>query len=73
MGWELVYLADEGAYYVELYYSEVDRPEQHQHLVLAIMPGEPGQGHVVNYRVDDVDAIVARLHCLRAIRGELFR
>ena len=63
--WELRHLADEGAYYVELYYSELDRPEHHHHLVFAIMPGEPGepsQGHVVNYRVDDVDAIVARLH-----------
>jgi catechol 2,3-dioxygenase-like lactoylglutathione lyase family enzyme len=65
LGWELGYLADEGAYYVELYYSELNRPQQHQHLVFAIMPGdpgEPGQGHVVNYRVDDVDRIVARLH-----------
>jgi catechol 2,3-dioxygenase-like lactoylglutathione lyase family enzyme len=64
LGWELGYLADEGAYYVELYYSELDRPAQHQHVVVAIMsgdPGEPGQGHVINYRVDDVDAIVARL------------
>jgi catechol 2,3-dioxygenase-like lactoylglutathione lyase family enzyme len=50
--------------YVELYYSEVDRPDQHQHLVFAIMPGDPGdpgEGHVINYRVDDVDAIVARM------------
>src|SRR5919201_2593035 len=65
MGWELSYLADEGAYYAELYYRELDRPEQHQHLVFAIMPGDPGapgQGHVINYRVDDVDVIVARLH-----------
>ena len=65
LGWELGYLADEGVHYVELYYSEVVRPEQRQHLVFAIMPGDPGdpgQGHVVNYRVDDVDAIVARLH-----------
>jgi glyoxylase I family protein len=65
LGWELGYLAAENAYYIELYYSELDRPEQHQHLVFAIMPGdpgEPGQGHVINYRVDDVDAILARLH-----------
>jgi catechol 2,3-dioxygenase-like lactoylglutathione lyase family enzyme len=64
LGWELGYLADESAYYVELYYSEVDRPDEHQHLVFAIMPGDPGdpgEGHVINYRVDDVDAIVARL------------
>jgi glyoxylase I family protein len=68
LGWELAHLAGEGAYYVELYYSELDHPddpEQRQHLVFAIMPGdpgEPGKGHVINYRVNDVDAIVARLH-----------
>jgi catechol 2,3-dioxygenase-like lactoylglutathione lyase family enzyme len=65
LGWELAYLADEGAYYIELYYRELDHPDQREHLVFAIMPGdrgEPGQGHVINYRVDDVDAIVGRLH-----------
>jgi catechol 2,3-dioxygenase-like lactoylglutathione lyase family enzyme len=65
LGWKLEYLADEKAYYAELYYRERDLPEQEQHLVFAIMPGDPGkpgEGHVVNYRVDDVDAIVARLH-----------
>jgi hypothetical protein len=43
LGWELGYLADENAYYVELYFSKLDRPEQHQHLVFAIMPGDPGE------------------------------
>jgi predicted enzyme related to lactoylglutathione lyase len=41
-----------------------DGPERLQHLVYAIMPGdpgEPGQGHIVNYRVDDIDAVVASL------------
>jgi glyoxylase I family protein len=65
LGWQLEYLAEEGAYYIELYYSDADRPEEPQHLVYAIMPGDPGhpgQGHIVNYRVDDVQAIVASLH-----------
>jgi glyoxylase I family protein len=65
LGWQLDYLADEDTYYIELYYREADRPERSQHLVYAIMPGdpgEPGQGHVINYRVDDVDSIVASLH-----------
>ena len=64
LGWELGYLADEGTYYIELHYREANRPEQAQHLVFAIMPGdpgEPGRGHIVNYRVDDLDAIVASL------------
>jgi catechol 2,3-dioxygenase-like lactoylglutathione lyase family enzyme len=64
LGWELNYLADEGAYYVELYYREPDRPDEPQHLVYVIMPGdpgEPGRGHTVNYRVDDVDSIVRSL------------
>jgi catechol 2,3-dioxygenase-like lactoylglutathione lyase family enzyme len=33
--------------------------------VYAIMPGDPGEagrGHTVNYRVDDLDSIVASLH-----------
>jgi catechol 2,3-dioxygenase-like lactoylglutathione lyase family enzyme len=65
LGLELEYLADEGAYYRELYYREVDTPHQEQHLVYAIMPGDPGEagrGHTVNYRVDDLDSIVASLH-----------
>jgi catechol 2,3-dioxygenase-like lactoylglutathione lyase family enzyme len=66
LGWHLSFSDDdENAYYVELYYLEVDHPERRQHLVYAIMPGdpgEPGRGHIVNYRVDDVEAIVASLH-----------
>jgi glyoxylase I family protein len=65
LGWQLNHLADEGAYYVELYYREAEHPDKPQHLVYAIMPGDPGeagQGHIVNYRVDDIDAIVASLH-----------
>ncbi len=64
LGWQLRYLADERTYYIELYYQPTDHPEQRQHLVYAIMPGdpgEPGRGHIVNYRVDDIDAIVASL------------
>jgi catechol 2,3-dioxygenase-like lactoylglutathione lyase family enzyme len=32
--------------------------------VFAIMPGDPGNGagHIVNYRVDDIEAVVASLH-----------
>jgi hypothetical protein len=58
LGWQLNHLADDGTYYIELYYREADRPKQPQHLVYAIMPGdpgEPGRDHTVNYRVDDVD------------------
>jgi glyoxylase I family protein len=64
LGWRFDYLADDATYYVELYYREADDPEQRQHLVYAIMPGdpgEPGRGHIVNYRVDDVEAIVSAL------------
>jgi glyoxylase I family protein len=63
LGWELKLLPT-GGYYVELYFREHDRPEQAQHLVFAIMPGDPGagEGHIVNYRVDDIEAVVAGLH-----------
>src|SRR5436190_10677758 len=43
LGWELNELADEGTYYIELYYREAHRPDELQHLVYAIMPGDPGE------------------------------
>jgi catechol 2,3-dioxygenase-like lactoylglutathione lyase family enzyme len=64
LGWELRSLADDDTYYAELYFREDDRAEQRRHLVYAIMPGdpgEPGRGHIVNYRVDELDSIVASL------------
>jgi catechol 2,3-dioxygenase-like lactoylglutathione lyase family enzyme len=63
LGWELAFLPDEG-YYTELYFRDDDDPEQRQHLVFAIMPGDPGngEGHIVNYRVEDIEAVVASLH-----------
>ncbi len=63
LGWQLEYLDGEG-YYTELYFREHDRPEQAQHLVFAIMPGDPGagEGHIINYRVDDIEAVVEGLH-----------
>jgi glyoxylase I family protein len=63
LGWELGFLPGEG-YYAEVYFREHDQPEQPQHLVFAIMPGDPGngEGHIINYRVDDLDAVVASLH-----------
>ena len=63
LGWELAVLPG-GGYYIELYFRERDRPERGQHLVFAIMPGDPGEGegHIINYRVDDIEAVVASLH-----------
>ena len=63
LGWELAFLPDEG-YYTELYFREDDDPEKRRHLVFAIMPGDPGsgEGHIINYRVDDIEAVVASLH-----------
>jgi catechol 2,3-dioxygenase-like lactoylglutathione lyase family enzyme len=62
LGLELDVLPDETRY-SELYFREDERPEQRQHLVFAIMPGDPGEGegHIVNYRVDDIEAVVASL------------
>src|SRR5207302_5772794 len=63
LGCELSVLPGEG-YYTELYFREHDRPEQAQHLVFAIMPGDPGtgEGHIIIYRVDDIEPVVASLH-----------
>jgi catechol 2,3-dioxygenase-like lactoylglutathione lyase family enzyme len=62
LGWELAFLPEEG-YYTERYFREDANPEQRQHLVFAIMPGDPGsgEGHIINYRVNDLDAVVASL------------
>jgi predicted enzyme related to lactoylglutathione lyase len=65
---------EEEAYYVELYYREPDNPEQSHHLVYAIMPGdsgEPGRGHIVNYRVDDIEAVAASLQAERMEMSEV--
>jgi catechol 2,3-dioxygenase-like lactoylglutathione lyase family enzyme len=65
LGWELRHLPEEEAHFIELYYTADDESEPRQHLVYAIMRGDPGapdSGHIVNYRVDDVEAIVTRLH-----------
>jgi len=65
LGWELAFLPDEG-YYTELYFREDDDPEQRQHLVFAIMPGDPGngEGHIINYRVEDIEAILDSLQAV---------
>ena len=64
LGWHLRYLPEDETYYDELYYLMPDAAEDRAHLVYAIMPGDPGQpgtGHIVNYRVDDIDAVLASL------------
>jgi glyoxylase I family protein len=62
LGWELGFLPDEG-YYAEVYFREDGEPERRQHLVFAIMPGDPGsgEGHIINYRVDDLESVVTAL------------
>jgi catechol 2,3-dioxygenase-like lactoylglutathione lyase family enzyme len=64
LGWHLLDLDEDGTSYIELYFREDDEPARRQHLVYAIMPGDPGipnSGHIVNYRVDDIEAVVASL------------
>jgi len=70
LGWQFKVMREDGSRedgtrYVELYYRETGHPDTPQHLVYAIMPGEPGesgQGHIINYRVDDIEAIAESLH-----------
>lgn len=64
LGWQFGFLEDNDTYYVEVYYREEHHPEVRPHLVYAIMPGDPGEpgtGHVINYRVDNLDAVVDSL------------
>lgn len=65
LGWQFQVMQEDETRYVELYYREIGRPDTPQHLVYAIMPGEPGEagrGHIINYRVDDIEAIARSLH-----------
>jgi predicted enzyme related to lactoylglutathione lyase len=65
LGWEFQVMQEDETRYVELYYRDTGRPDTPQHLVYAIMPGEPGEpgrGHIINYRVDDIEAIARSLH-----------
>ena len=64
LGWEFQRMANEETWYAEVYFREDERPEVRQNLVCAIMPGDPGEagrGHIVNCRVDDIEAVVASL------------
>jgi len=64
LGWELAYLADEGAYYIELYYRELEHPDQRQHLVFAIMPGDPGDpGQVTSSTIGSTMSTQSSLAC----------
>jgi predicted enzyme related to lactoylglutathione lyase len=65
LGWQFQVMQEDETRYVELYYRDIGRPDTPQHLVYAIMPGEPGEpgrGHIINYRVDDIEAIARSLH-----------
>jgi len=64
LGWHLAELGDDGTCYIELWFRDDDQAGTRRHLVYAIMPGDPGPantGHIVNYRVDDIDAVVGGL------------
>ena len=55
-------LPDEG-YYPELCFREDEEPGQRQHLSSRSCPGDPGtgEGHIINYRVDNIEAVVESL------------
>ena len=63
LGWRLTRM-DDGAWFTELRYRDADGRATAQRLVYAIMPGDPGptgSGCIVNYRVDDLQAVLATL------------
>lgn len=54
-------------YYQELYYRDIDAPDKKLHTVFAIMTekseiSKQRNQAMINYRVDDLDAFVERLH-----------
>jgi catechol 2,3-dioxygenase-like lactoylglutathione lyase family enzyme len=74
LGWEFASLPDE-RHYTELYFRDDENAERRHHLVFAIMPGDPGngEGHVINYRVDDIEAVVAALRAGGVETSEIIR
>ena len=55
------------AYYTELWYRDINNPERKLHTVFAIMPANQPLGAnrketMINYRVDDLEAIVKQLN-----------
>jgi glyoxylase I family protein len=54
-------------YYQELYYRDLNDPDKRLHTVFAIMPARQKLGEIrnqamINYRVDDLDALVKQLN-----------
>ncbi len=70
LGLELTHDSQAGNYYVSLWSRDVDQPEFKLQTVFAIMPApqtlsrERGKRseYMINYRVDDLEALVAQLH-----------
>jgi catechol 2,3-dioxygenase-like lactoylglutathione lyase family enzyme len=65
LGLRLRYLGD-GVYYIELYYRSLHRRGKKLHTVFAIMRADAPIARrrnqaMVNYRVDDLEAFIARL------------
>jgi glyoxylase I family protein len=64
LGWELGYLADESAYSSSCTTAKSIGPTNTSTWCsrsCRAIRATPGEGHVINYGVDDVDAIVARM------------
>lgn len=64
LGLDLSSMDGEDTYYSVLFFRDDDRPDQRLGLAFSIMagdPGEPGRGHIINYRVDDIESVVTSL------------
>jgi catechol 2,3-dioxygenase-like lactoylglutathione lyase family enzyme len=63
-GFDLRSMEGDETRFAVLNYRDDAEPASRRDLAFAIMPGEPGepgQGHIINHRVDDIEAVAASL------------
>ena len=64
LGLDPAQIEGDESWYTVIFFRDDDRPERRLGLAFSIMagdPGEAGSGHIINYRVDDIESVLASL------------
>ncbi len=64
LGFEFLSMEGDETRFAVLSYRDDAEPPRRRDLAFAIMPGEPGEpgsGHIINYRLDDIESVIASL------------
>ena len=65
LGFEFLSMEGDETRFAVLSYRDDAEPPTRRDLAFAIMPGEPGEprsGHIINYRLDDIESVITSLH-----------